>query len=272
MLQNKIRLVVENAFIFLQIINMYSEHSAYEMRECLLRSGYPLLHFYLALYCPLESQRFFSRLVCGFCFSGSDSCHGKMLLKRLIPSGFLVYLSLPALSAQEEEELDNIDNEYFELSADFMSFSLLDLVTGIDTLRLRTKLSYFATERYPATSSREREDNFRILFHTMRFDHELPDLIWNKETRNELKVSLETELMNIHRQNNPDNIIWNFHAFSVSYQSLLNNEVKVGSIYLRVFLQAGDSLVAKSLSNPRDLFEAIFRRFLFAWDRDWEVS
>jgi hypothetical protein len=237
----------------------------------LLSSGLPLRHFYLALFCPSESQRFFSRLLCSFCFSGPDNCHGKKLLKRLIPAGFLAYLTLPPLSALEEDELDKIDCEEFEHFADSASLNIFDFVFGVDILRLRTKLSYFTTDRYSATSLPQ--DNFRILFHTMRFDHELPDLIWNRETRNELRTSLERELINFHRHHIQDDVfVWNFSDFSVCYPSLLKNEVKVGSIYLRVFLQAGDS-IAKSLSSPGILFEAIFRRFLFAWNgSDWEVS
>ena len=37
-------------------------------------------------------------------------------------------------------------------------------------------------------------ENFRIMFHMMTQDHELPDLIWNQQTRRELRHALEQEI------------------------------------------------------------------------------
>lgn len=278
LLQSRSRVVLENALILLWATCIYYEEPAKVIRDFILSSGLLLRHFYFALFCPLGSQRFFSRLLCSFFFSGPDDYHGRIFLKHLVPTGFLSFLSLPPLGRMEEDELDKLEEEEFVPLASF-PLELTDFVSGVDIQRLHTKLAYLNKNQgyYNQTSESGTKcvnyfyhNNLRILFHTMRFDHELPDLIWNKETRNELRISLETELVNFNSQNEP-NIVWNFHDFSISYPSLLTN-VKVGSIYLRVFLDAGNA-VAKSVSNPKFVFDAIFRRFIFAWiDGDREVS
>merc|ERR1711991_892844 len=78
------------------------------------------------------------------------------------------------------------------------------------------------------------QENFRIMFHVMTQDHNLPDLIWNEHTRLELRSSMEAELNEFEseqRLRGVGKVAWNYQQFSVRYESL-NDELKVGSIYI----------------------------------------
>jgi hypothetical protein len=57
-------------------------------------------------------------------------------------------------------------------------------------------------------------------------------------------------------------VAWNYQQFAVRYESL-QDEMQVGSIYVRYFLEAGDAFL-RSLENPSHLvlFEKLFRRML----------
>jgi hypothetical protein len=78
------------------------------------------------------------------------------------------------------------------------------------------------------------KENFRIFFHVLEEDHSLPDLIWNQQTRLELKNIIEVELKSFAKETGANGgigkIVWNHQQFTVLYPSL-KNEVKVGTIY-----------------------------------------
>lgn len=118
--------------------------------------------------------------------------------------------------------------------------------------------------------SRPAPENYRIMFHVMTNDHRLPDLIWNEQTRLELRNTLETELREFEREQRllgTKKIAWNYQQFSVMYESL-REEMQVGPIYIRYFLDAGDSFL-RLLDNPPPvvLFEKLFRRILVNIER-----
>ena len=124
--------------------------------------------------------------------------------------------------------------------------------------------------------SKPNRENFTIFFHVLTENHSLADLIWNQQTRRELRISLESEIQYIFREAEArgiDNIAWNHQQFSVDYPSL-ENEVRVGGtrgVYMRLWLQAGDSFI-KTWEEPVRLFEQLFRRFLCESDRNPKVS
>ena len=66
-------------------------------------------------------------------------------------------------------------------------------------------------------------ENFRIMFHVMTQDHQLPDLIWNEQTRIELRSTLDTEIKEyerVQRLKGIKKIAWNYEQFYVKYESL----------------------------------------------------
>jgi DNAJ protein RME-8 N-terminal len=139
---------------------------------------------------------------------------------------------------------------------------------GTNTARLRSRVALAA-----AGQSQTKPENFRIFFHVLTQDHSLADLIWSQQTRRELRIALESELEYIRREieaRGVDAIAWNHQQFDVKYLSL-DNEVKVGDVYMRLWLQAGDGFI-RSWDEPVRLFEHLFRRFLCELDRNTVVS
>jgi hypothetical protein len=124
---------------------------------------------------------------------------------------------------------------------------------------------HVAIQNKSASERKKQPENYRIMFHIMTQDHKLPDLIWNEQTRLELRTALESEIKEFDREQRllgSKKIAWNFQQFFVKYESL-REELQVGPIYIRYFLDAGDAFL-KTLENPNHvvLFEKLFRRVL----------
>ena len=263
---------------------------ALAIREAALSSSIGLQHFYQATFSPLEGQRFLSRYLCSLWFSGPAACDEKRLLKRMVPHGFLSYLNMPPLSRMEEEQLDQlerdvVENNISDLSAMRESSSSalvqhqqqIDAATvtgggaGTNTVRLRMRIALAAATAVSKGSGAGQPENFRIFFHVLTQDHSLADLIWSQQTRRELRIALESELDYIRRESDARGgiLAWNHQQFRVDYPSL-ESEVKVGNVYMRLWLQAGDSFI-RSWDEPVRLFEHLFRRFLCEVERDPKV-
>ena len=124
-----------------------------------------------------------------------------------------------------------------------------------------------------APQTTPRLENFRIFFHVLTQDHSLADLIWSQQTRQELRAALEHEIQYIERQQEArgaQNVAWNHQQFKVDYPSL-DHKVKVGSVYMRLWLQAGNGFI-QSWQDPVRLLELLFRRFLCELDRNQTVA
>ena len=65
-------------------------------------------------------------------------------------------------------------------------------------------------------------------------------------------------------------VAWNHQQYTVPYPSL-RDEVRVGSIYMRLWLEAGETFI-KAWDTPERLFELLFRRLLCDIDRNTRVS
>ena len=65
-------------------------------------------------------------------------------------------------------------------------------------------------------------------------------------------------------------VAWNHQQYTVPYPSLCE-EVRVGSIYMRLWLEAGQTFI-QSWDSPERLFELLFRRLLCDIDRNTKVS
>ena len=79
------------------------------------------------------------------------------------------------------------------------------------------------TEVLSSNEEPEQTQNFAIFFHMLTRDHSLPDLIWNEQTRLELRSELELELRNYEREKRlrgSKEVAWNFQQFRIHYHSL----------------------------------------------------
>jgi len=73
------------------------------------------------------------------------------------------------------------------------------------------------------------EGNWPLFYYNFSRDHAMPDLIWNYQTREELREALsgEIRLLDSDRDHVRGQICWNFADFQVPYRSL-GDEIKVG--------------------------------------------
>ena len=122
-------------------------------------------------------------------------------------------------------------------------------------------------------SIRERT-NFAVFFHMCTQDNSLPDLIWNQETRAELRDALAAEIAEFEREKDlagGSALCWNHLEFTVDYPSLAN-ELCVGGCYVRLLLEAGDTHDGKDmirqLRRADKFFMALYHRFLREHDND----
>jgi hypothetical protein len=178
----------------------------------------------------------------------------------------------------EEEQLDELERDAFEENIPDQSSdggledgSSQHGAAGTNTSRLRARI-VLANATVKDDSNVAQKENFRIFFHVLTKDHSLADLIWSQQTRRELRVALETEIQYIRRGTEArglDAIAWNHQQFRVKYPSL-ESEVKVGNVYMRLWLQTGEGFI-RSWDEPVRLFELLFRRFLCEIDRDAKV-
>lgn len=298
--------VIENVALLLHLLGTHAPVTAAEIRDAALSSATLLQHFHSAIFSPMEGQRFLSRYLCSLWMSGPMECDEKRLLKRMVPSGFLNYLSMPPLSRMEEEQLEALERDAAiegNISDGYSKSQTVDEsgdpsvpsaseaaagAAGTNTARLRSRVALARETAKSITvqggqqqqsrqqSNKSHPENFRIFFHVLTKDHALPDLIWNQTSRRELRIALESEMQYIRREADArgiDNIAWNHQQFSVEYPSL-ENEVKVGGtrgVYMRLWLQAGDSFI-RTWEDPLRLFEQLFRRFLCESDRNPKVT
>ena len=271
--------VLENSALLLHLLNTHAPTVAGAIREASLASGILLHHFHAAIFSPMAGQRFLSRFLCSLWLSGPMDCDEKKLLKRMVPRGFIPYLKMPPLSRAEEEQLDIIEQDAInenipeenEPSVD--NDDNLTGASGTNTARLRSRISLARATSKHGVQNQQCPENFRVFFHTLTQDHNLPDLIWNQQTRRELRIGLENEIQYIHRETESrgmDKIAWNHQQYAIEYPSL-DGELRVGSVYMRLWLQAGEGFI-KTWDEPLRLFELLFRRFLCELDRNTRVT
>ena len=124
----------------------------------------------------------------------------------MLPSGFLPYLQMPPLSNLELENLDEMERGGIESTNTFgrLEGGSSDAISmsgngGTNVKRLRARMQT-ASEKTGEKPGSVVLENFRILFHVVTQDHALPDLLWNQQTRRELRISLESELASIERE------------------------------------------------------------------------
>ena len=233
------------------------------------------------VFSPSANQRFISRFLVSIWMSGEDE--GKKLLRRILPSGLLEFLKFAPLNEPQVENLDAIEIEiYLKYNS---SYTEPDMVSSPLKSRLRERVASAMgfshcnhvdiqnAQNLHANDFEPLKENFRIMFHAIVQDHHQPDLIWNEQTRIELREALEHELIELEREQRKHpskKIAWNYHQFHVRYDSL-KTEFRVASIYLQPFLDSTNNFIAE-LGNHHVLFEMFLRRVLVNIHRDIRLA
>jgi hypothetical protein len=286
MLRSTSFLIMENAAILLHILIKNRKETSPLLQEAALSDCLVLKHFYNGVFSPSASQRFISRFLCSTWMSGAESTPGKKLLRRLLPSGLLEYLKHAPITTEHRTALDEMEDEFYatyggssgpQQTPGRDNRKSLTLPGGDLQSRMRNRIASALKNAALVRSGDEeptapaQPENYRIMFHVMTQDHQLADLVWNEQTRIELRSTLDGEIKEYEREQRlkgHKKIAWNYEQFYVKYESL-KYMLQVGPIYIHHFLDAQDSFI-RTLENPSHgiLFEKLVRRLLGNVERD----
>jgi DnaJ family protein C protein 13 len=145
----------------------------------------------------------------------------------------------------------------------------------------------------PGSPGADDRENFDVMFHMTEQDHSLPDLIWNSETRRELKDAIDNEMDQLRRaslealghrgeQDKPNGdgeyglegdaaqelrgVSWNFEEFEIEYRSL-SQHICLGGCYLQLLLEdSADGLpsarIVSQIRDPARFFTTLYSCYL----------
>ena len=236
------------ALIMKTIVEESQSEVAQLMQEAALSEGVLLQHFYNAVYSTSEDQRYISRYLVGL-WMGEHKA-SRALLSRMVPIGIQRFLNHPALTEKEVEKYQKRENARMEENS--------DLKPSRATSRLRSRIQ----ESKKDTTER---GNFQLMFYEMLNDHSTYTVIWNHETRNELKTALEKELNHLKREQEKvkegeQKPLWNHEEFFIDYKSL-EKEMVIDGFYISRMIDPEEK-IRLNIDNPTELFMAIYTRML----------
>jgi phosphatidylserine/phosphatidylglycerophosphate/cardiolipin synthase-like enzyme len=147
------------------------------------------------------------------------------MLTRMIPTGLTEYLKHAAITEEHRKNLDEMEEEFYATFGNAKVSTKAKSGASELQMRMRKRIAaalkehsidrvqYAATnatsdtEAAPSTpltresgGEKKSPENYRIMFHVMTQDHKLPDLIWNEQTRLELRNVLEYEIKEFERE------------------------------------------------------------------------
>lgn len=230
--------VVEAASLIMKVlISETGEAKRNEVQTAALRQGTLLRHIGRALFSPNPDNRYVSRYLVSLWAGGSPSA--RAMMARMVPAGLLYYMDMPKLSQPELKALLQVEGSPAGGGPSQAGPAAAAKPGKARPSRLRLRLDAatggFATADTP--------ENFPVFFHMAMEDHQRAELVWNTETRAELKRALEAELRELERERSLTpkgvTVAWNCDEFEVEYKSL-EKEVRVGDHFLRLMLEEQD--------------------------------
>lgn len=235
-----------------------------------LSEGGFLKQFHLAAFSPNKEQRDLARcLISYWVYKNSEI---QDLLRRMVPVSLLLMLQSKEVAAEEEQWKENqrlfdpITEEYKDSRKSWIEKALKQAanrggeVSKEEPLTLR-----------PRNIRIKPSLNWPMFFAGLSGDHRQPHLIWNHNTRSELRHALENELTLFQltekqRGSGTQKIAWNYLEFEVPYPSLAK-EVRIGNHYPRLLFEQK----APEISRPKEFFFDIYHRFLLASEEEEKV-
>jgi hypothetical protein len=141
----------------------------------------------------------------------------------------------------------HVQNAFQHWSLKLKQNNKLSSQTSIDHGNNSTGVNHPNDKQQPVVLRKPRqriraEKNWRLFYQKFTLDHARPTLIWNNKTRDELRETIDNELRNFNIDKDLGHghlISWNHNEFEVLYQCL-NDETKIGSVYLRLLLEQGE--------------------------------
>ncbi|XP_056011194.1 dnaJ homolog subfamily C member 13-like isoform X2 [Ostrea edulis] len=277
--------VVKGAGLVMKaIIEEGDQEVAAKMQDLALSEGALPKHLHTAMFTSSSDNRMLtirqlSRHLVGLWVTGHPTAMG--LLRRILPSGLLVYLDSDAeVPIHETDKLHVRDN--VKLAQDIQNRNrrnpnLVMIEKKVDELlqHWRAKIGLEKNKQQndlkPVTLRKRRqriksEANWSLFYYYFGRDHAKPNLLWNYKTREELREALENEMraFNVDRELGANCVVgWNHQEFEVPYVCL-SDEIKIGDYYLRLLLEEGEneSEETSAIKKSYEFFNDLYHRFL----------
>ncbi|XP_023933252.1 dnaJ homolog subfamily C member 13-like [Lingula anatina] len=255
---------------------------AAKMQDLALGEGALPRHLLTAMFTQsmdsrMLTNRQLSRHLVALWVTGHPTAMG--LLKRIMPSGLLVYLdSTDEVPEHEEDKLHVRDNvklaqEHQSRGRKFTNpqWKLVEKKVETILLHWRAKIGMQKkdTGEKPIVLRKRRqriksEANWELFHYMFNRDHAKSNLIWNFKTREELKEALENEIraFNVDKDLSSSFMIaWNHQEFEVPYHCLAE-EIKIGDYYLRLLLEEDENEDTSAIKRSYEFFNDLYHRFL----------
>ena len=258
--------VMKRAGLLLEAITRDSSaEQAAEMQRIALKEGAFLKHLHLSLYSDVGDQQILSRrLVAMFADNFEQAID---VLFQMFPRGMIHFLKAKKNRPAEAAGPSGPRTREEIVAQKKKKAALLK----------RQQSSALGAESAGAGTEYTDWGGF---YQALTQDFHRGDLMWNKETRAELKKSMETEIaaLGIDEQAAvlDEQISWNYLNYEVRYPSLLR-EPKIGNLYLMRLLEKrvkDEKVEARLLEevardgNPERFFGWAHERFLYSHDDD----
>lgn len=263
------------------------------MQELSLAEGALLKHLFMGLYSDFKRNetlgvQYLSRHLVALWSTRNDEA--RALYKRIFPLGLLNYLDSsekPPQSMISLPDRDNLKlaNDIGNNSSNIVSNKINSLKDMHPSVRVferqleQTIMHWREQIGLPKVDEkvnsipvlrkcRQRvkvEDNWEMFYYQFYQDHCKPDLIWNLNTRQELKHAIKKELDTFESDRNKalgSLISWNNREFKISYETLAD-EKKIGDYFLRLLLKDSENLLnVIQIMNPLHFFSRLFLRYM----------
>ncbi|XP_033727987.1 dnaJ homolog subfamily C member 13-like [Pecten maximus] len=277
-------IVKGSGLVMKAIIEEGDAETAAKMQELALSEGALPKHLHTAMFTQstdgrMLTNRQLSRHLVGLWVTGHPTAMG--LLRRILPSGLLLFLdSEDAVPTSEEDRInirDNVKMAQEIQKKNKKNPQLLMVEMKIDGFlqHWRSRIGLEKTKQQndlkPVTLRKRRqriksEANWPLFYYGFNKDHAKPNLIWNYKTREELREALENEIraFSVDKELGLNCIIgWNHQEFEVPYLCL-SDEIKIGDYYLRLLLEEGEneSEETNAIKRSYEFFNDLYHRFL----------
>ncbi|KAG5676781.1 hypothetical protein PVAND_006590 [Polypedilum vanderplanki] len=244
-------------------------------------------HLLIALYTPsndstMASHRQISKHLINLWVNENEDALA--LFSRIFPAGLLTFLDSNEQIPKDAEETDRVNfRDNLKLASQHSSGKNVRLnyliekhlegikhwgmaLFDIEKLQQQQKMQNRPIVLRNRRQKKKKGDsnfNLPLFFYNFHKNHNMPNLIWNHKTREELRAALENELRQFQADKELSGnmlVAWNFEEFEVKYNCLAD-EIKIGDFYIRLLLE-NDDWPHNLIKNPTELFNAIYRKVL----------
>ena len=248
------------------------EDQFFQMQRAALSEGGYLRQFQAASFGPDRNLRDLARKLVAYWTYENQTAQD--LLRRMLPLTLLHFLKSDELPPEGEREkqvtlgVTAQTQEFLDSKQGFFKKTFRPQDTLKQSVEKGEETDLNAIDTVVVYRQRkiniELTLNWALFFYQIKVDHLRPDLIWNHNTRTELKDATEGEIQAFQMGlefRKDRNVCWNYQEFEVQYPSLAN-ELRIGNHYPRLLFESQNPVVAR----PKEFFNDMYHRFLLVQD------